>query len=75
TALLFTLTLGSALVPFLMGLVISLVLEIIKNAVYYIVIISLLLPFINIFLTLTSARESAKFFNIDVNFASFVSLI
>lgn len=75
TGLILMLTIGSVIIPFIMGMMLSLVIELIRNAVYYIVITSILLPFITIFLTLTSARESAKFFNLDINFAGFVSLI
>jgi hypothetical protein len=72
-ALLFTL--GSVIMPFIMGAMINLAFELVNNAIYYIVIISLLLPFINIFITLTSAREITRFFGSEINFGSFVKLI
>jgi hypothetical protein len=62
-------------VPFFLGGALSLAFELIRNAVYYIVIISVFLPFLNIFVTLTAAKEIAKFFNVDVNFMSFLKLI
>ena len=66
---------GSILVPILIGGVISLVFDIVKSAVYYIVIVSIILPFINIFVTLTAAKEIARFFGSEVSFTSFVKLI
>jgi len=68
-------TLGSVIMPFLMGYMVSLAFELVKNAVFYIVIISLLLPFFNIFITLTAAREISRALGSDVNFSSFVKLI
>jgi hypothetical protein len=61
--------------PFFVGSAMSIAFELIRNAVYYVVIMSLLLPFLNIFVTLTAAREIAKFFNVDVSFMSFVKII
>jgi len=61
--------------PFFIGVAMNLAFELIKNAVYYAVILSLLLPFLNIFITLTAAREMAKFFDVDVSFMSFISVI
>lgn len=61
--------------PFFLGGALNLLFELIKSVVYYIVIISVLMPFINIFVTLTAAKECAKFFNVDVNFMSFLKII
>ncbi len=61
--------------PFFLGAGLNIALEMVKSSVYYVVILSLLLPFINIFVTLTAAREFAKFFNVDVSFMSFVKVI
>jgi len=62
-------------VPFFLGGALSLAFELIRGAVYYIVIMSLLLPFLNIFVTLTAAKESANFFRVDVNLMSFLKII
>lgn len=61
--------------PFFLGGALNLAFELIKGAVYYIVIISVLLPFISIFVTLTAAREMSKFFGSDVNYMSFLKII
>ncbi len=68
-------TLGSVIMPFLMGYMVSLSFELVKNAVYYVIIVSLLMPFFNIFITLTAAREISRALGSDVNFGSFVKLI
>lgn len=62
-------------IPFFLGSALTLAFALIKGAVYYVVIMSLLLPFINIFVTLTVAKESAAFFRVDVNFMSFLKII
>jgi hypothetical protein len=62
-------------IPFFLGSALTLAFELIRSSVYYIVIISLVLPFLNIFVTLTMAKETAKFFNVDVNYMSFLKLI
>jgi hypothetical protein len=61
--------------PFFLGGALSMAFELIKGAVYYIVIMSVLLPFINIFVTLTVAKEMSKFFGSDVNYLSFLKII
>ncbi|MDD5339915.1 MAG: hypothetical protein PHV13_01560 [Candidatus ainarchaeum sp.] len=61
--------------PFFLGGALTLAFELIKGAVYYIVIMSVFLPFLNLFVTLTAAKETAKFFNVDVNFMSFLKII
>lgn len=66
---------ASVFMPLFAGAAMNLLVELSKNAIYYIVLMSLILPFLNIFITLTFAREQAKFFNVDVNFMSFTRLI
>jgi len=61
--------------PFFLGGALTIAFELIRGAVYYVVIISILLPAINIFITLTAARETARFFNVDVNFMAFLKVI
>lgn len=61
--------------PFFLGGALNLLLELVRSAVYYIVIMSVLMPFLNIFVTLTVAKEMAKMFNVDVNFMSFLKII
>ncbi len=61
--------------PFFLGGALTLAFELIRGAVYYVVIISILLPALNIFITLTAARETARFFNVDVNFMAFLKVI
>jgi hypothetical protein len=61
--------------PFFVGMALDIAFELIRNAVYYAVIMSILLPFLNIFITLTAAREFARFFSVDVSFMSFVKVI
>ncbi|MFH0884831.1 MAG: hypothetical protein V1861_03920 [Candidatus Micrarchaeota archaeon] len=61
--------------PFFLGGALNLAFELIRGSVYYIVIISIFLPFINIFVTLTAAKEIANFFRVDVNFMSFLKII
>jgi hypothetical protein len=66
---------GGVFIPFFLGSALNLALEMIRGAVYYIVIMSLVLPVVNIFLTLTVAREMSRFFRSDVNFLSFLKII
>jgi hypothetical protein len=61
--------------PFFMGGALTVAFELIRGAIYYIVIISIMLPFLNIFVTLTTAKETADFFRADVNFMSFLKII
>jgi len=61
--------------PFFLGGALNLAFELIRNAVYYVAIMSLFLPFLNVFVTLTAARETAKVFNVDVNFMSFLKIV
>lgn len=69
------LLMSGVFIPFFLGLGVTVAFSLVKGAVYYIVIISLLLPFINIFVTLASARETAKFFSVDVNYMAFLKII
>lgn len=62
---------AAVFVPLFMGAGLTIAFELIRSAIYYIVIMSLLMPFLNIFVTLTFAREFATFLNVDVNFMSF----
>ncbi|MBN1169813.1 hypothetical protein JXA56_02220 [Candidatus Micrarchaeota archaeon] len=75
TVLIMVFLLAGVFVPFFLGGALSLVFELIRSAVYYIVIMSLLLPFLNIFITLTAAKEMANFSRVDVNFLSFLKII
>jgi len=61
--------------PFFMGGALNMAFELIRGAVYYIVIMSIFLPFLNIFVTLTAAKETADFFRTDVNFMAFLKII
>jgi hypothetical protein len=74
-ALIILMTLGSVIMPFLIGVAIPITFAIVKNAIYYVVIISMVLPFINIFLTLTAAKETARAFGSEASFAGFVKVI
>lgn len=61
--------------PIFLGMGLSIAFQLVKNAVYYVVILSLLLPFINIFITLTAAKELAKGFGTEVNFLSLLKIL
>lgn len=67
--------LGGAFVPFMLNGAVAVAFALIKNAIYFIVIMGFMLPFLNIFVTLTAARETAKIFGVDVNFMSFANLV
>lgn len=75
TVLIAMFLMAGVFVPFFLGGALTLAFELIKGAVYYIVIMSLIMPFINLFVTLTAARETAAFFKVDVNFMSFLKII
>lgn len=62
-------------IPFFLGGALNLAFELVRTAVYYIAMMSFFLPFLNIFVTLTAARETAKLFNVDVNYLSFLKVI
>ncbi|MFH2106124.1 MAG: hypothetical protein ABII22_02605 [Candidatus Micrarchaeota archaeon] len=67
---------GGVFVPVLVEAGLSITFELVNAAVYYIVILGLLLPFINIFITLTAAKEFAKGWGgVDINYMAFVRLI
>jgi hypothetical protein len=66
---------GGVFIPYFLGGALTVAFELVRNSVYYIVMISILLPFLNIFVTLTSAREIAAFSKVDVNFMSFLKII
>jgi hypothetical protein len=74
-ALVMMFLMAGVFMPFFMGTALNLAFELVRSAVYYIVIMSLLLPFLNIFVTLTAAKEIAAFFRVDVNFMSFLKII
>ncbi|VVC03545.1 Uncharacterised protein [Candidatus Bilamarchaeum dharawalense] len=69
------LLMSGVFIQFFLGSALSLAFELIKGAVYYVVIMSIFMPFINIFVTLTSAKETAEFFKADVNFLAFLKII
>jgi hypothetical protein len=69
------LLMGGVFVPFFLGAALSVAFELVRNSVYYIVIMSVFVPFLNIFVTLTAAKETANFFRVDVNFMSFLRII
>lgn len=75
SVILVMLLMSGVFIQFFLGSALSLAFELIKGAVYYIVIMSIFLPFLNIFITLTSAKETAEFFKADVNFFAFLRLI
>ncbi|MEM2909138.1 MAG: hypothetical protein QW171_03175 [Candidatus Bilamarchaeaceae archaeon] len=75
TALAMMLVGGGAIVPIVGGVVAVGTITLMESVVYYVVIMGLLLPFINIFITLTLAREWAKVFNVNVNYLSFMKII
>ncbi|MBI5224049.1 hypothetical protein HY990_06545 [Candidatus Micrarchaeota archaeon] len=66
---------GGVFIPFFLGGALNVAFDLVRGAVYYIVIMSLMLPVVNIFLTLTVAREMARFFRNDINFLSFLKII
>jgi hypothetical protein len=66
---------AGVLMPFFLGGALNLAFELVRSAVYYIVILGIFLPFLNIFVTLTAAKELAAFFKVDVNFMAFLKII
>lgn len=69
------LLMAGVFMPLFLGAGLTLAFELIRGSVYYIVMMSVLLPFLNIFITLTAAKETANFFRVDVNFMSFLKII
>jgi len=66
---------AGAILPFFLGGAITIAFDLVRSSVYYIIIMSMLVPFLNIFITLTLAREWAKIFNVTVNYMSFLKII
>jgi len=66
---------GGAVVPIIGGIAVMGAYDLMKNVVYYVVIMSILMPFFTIFVTLTAAREIAKAGGVDVNYMSFLKII
>ncbi|HLD59538.1 MAG TPA: hypothetical protein VI912_00975 [Candidatus Bilamarchaeaceae archaeon] len=67
---------AGAFMPVFVEAGLTLVFELVKAAVYYIVILSLFMPFLNIFVTLTVAKEFGKGFGgVDINYMAVVRLI
>jgi hypothetical protein len=75
TVLIAMFLMAGVFIPFFLGGALGLAFDLIKGSVYYIVIMGLFLPFLNIFITLTAAKETANFFKVDVNFMSFLKII
>ncbi len=69
------LLMGGFFIPFFLTGALTVAFELIRTSVFFIVIMSIVLPFINIFVTLTSAKETARYFNAEINFMGFVKLI
>lgn len=74
-ALVMMFLMAGVFMPFFMGSALTLAFELVRSSVYYIIVMSLLLPFLNIFITLTAAKEIANFFRVDVSFMSFLKII
>ncbi|MGV8176829.1 MAG: hypothetical protein ACP5NX_03450 [Candidatus Bilamarchaeaceae archaeon] len=66
---------GGFVVPFFVGSGLNYIFAVLDSAIYYVAIVSILMPFFNVFVTLTAAKEFAKFLNVDVNFMSFLKII
>ena len=73
--LVIALLMGGMIFPFFFGGAVSIALELVRTSVYYIIMMGMFLPFLNIFVTLTLAREWAKIFNVNVNYLSFLKII
>ena len=74
-ALVMMFLMAGVFMPFFLGTALTLAFELVRSAVYYIIIMSLLLPFFNIFITLTAAKEVANFFRVAVSFMAFLKII
>ncbi|MEM4272683.1 MAG: hypothetical protein QXH30_03760 [Candidatus Bilamarchaeaceae archaeon] len=61
-------------VPFLMG-ILATVIDVYADVLYTVFVLSIFLPLLNIFVTLTVARELAKYFGTEINISAFVKLI
>lgn len=66
---------GAALIPVIGGIVAMGAYDLLKNTVYYVVIMGAILPFFTIFITLTWAREFARLLGVEVNYMSFLKII
>ncbi len=66
---------GGAIVPVIGNIAILALYDLFKNVAYYVIIMSLVMPFFTIFITLTAAREWAKAAGVDVNYMSFLKII
>lgn len=49
--------------------------DMLSDVIYTVFVLSIFLPLLNIFVTLTFAREIAKYFGTEINIAAFVRLI
>lgn len=61
-------------VPFLVGLITTII-DVYADVLYTVFVLSIFLPLLNIFITLTVARELAKYFGTEINISAFVKLI
>lgn len=66
---------GAAIVPVIGNIAILALYDLFKNIVYYVIIMSLVMPFFTIFITLTVATEWAKAAGVGVNYMSFLKII
>jgi len=66
---------GGVIFPFFFGGALNIAFELIRISAYYIIMMGMLLPFLNIFVTLTLAREWARTFDVNVNYMSFMKVI
>lgn len=66
---------GGAIIPVVGGVIAIGTYDLLRNAVYYVVIMGAVLPFFSIFITLTAAKEWAKMLGVEVNYMSFLKII
>lgn len=67
---------GGALIPLICGVIAVGTYDLLRNSVYYVVIMGAVLPFFSVFITLTYAREIAgRLGAADVNYMSFLKII
>lgn len=67
---------AGALMPLLIESAITIAFEIIRASVYYVIMFGIFLPFVNIFITLTAAKEAAKLWSdTTINYFAFIKLI
>ncbi len=60
--------------PFLLGLITT-VIDVYADVLYTVFVLSIMLPLLNIFITLTVAREVAKYLGTEINISAFTKLI